>query len=211
MTLLRAIGRRRGYFYLAGALLAVDQITKVMAHALLRGRGIGACENVPARGLPPESSGCIEVIPEFFNLWYSRNPGGLFGYFRDWADPWRTLFLTLVPVFAVGVITIFLARAEDEDRSSMLGLSLVLGGAVGNLIDRIFRGEVVDFFDAYASYELMPAVAGWLNARFHTVHWPTFNLADSGIVIGVFLLLLDVVRPSRAGKKEPSPPAPASG
>jgi len=204
MTFWQAVRRRRAYFALAGIVLALDQFTKILAHALLRGRGIDACSNVPVRGLHSDASGCVEIVPQLFNLWYSRNPGGLFGYFRDWADPWRTLFLTLVPVAAVAVITVFLARAEEEDRSTMWGLGLILGGAVGNLLDRLIRGEVVDFLDVYASPELMPGFAGWLATRFHTVHWPTFNLADSAIVVGVGLLLLDIVRPSRA------PAAPAA-
>lgn len=197
MTLRQAMLRRRGYFALAASVLLLDQITKALAHGLLRGRGIETCRNVPVRSVAADVGGCIEIVPEFFNLWYSRNPGGLFGYFGNWPDPWRSMFLTLVPVVAVAVISVFLARAEDEDRATMLGLGLILGGAVGNLIDRLIRGEVVDFLDAYASFELMPGFAGWLQETFGTVHWPTFNLADSAIVVGVGLLMLDIVRPSR--------------
>jgi signal peptidase II len=72
------------------------------------------------------------------------------------------------------------------------GLGLILGGATGNLVDRIMRGEVIDFLDAH----LPPsALAEWFEARFGTAHWPTFNLADSAIVVGAALLLLTLVRP----------------
>jgi signal peptidase II len=69
---------------------------------------------------------------------------------------------------------------------------MILGGATGNLIDRVLRGEVVDFLDVYVS---RGAFADWLLDRFGTTHWPTFNIADSAIVCGAGLLLLDVIRP----------------
>jgi len=134
----------------------------------------------------------VSIIPGLFSLWYSRNPGGLFGFFGDLADPWRTLLLTLFPMAAVVLIAVFLARTDDTDRATMFGLALILGGAVGNLVDRLFRGEVVDFLDVYAS---SPRLASWLTERFGTAHWPTFNLADSAIVVGAFLLLSDILRP----------------
>jgi signal peptidase II len=192
MTLLQPVAARRGYFITALVVIVIDQVTKVLADRMLRGR-----DPVP-------------VIPEFFSLWYSRNPGGLFGYFRDWGDPWRTLTLTLVPLVAIVLIALFLARTDEPDRSTLSGLALILGGAVGNLIDRILRGEVVDFLDVYASHELLPGLAGWLSARFGTVHWPTFNVADSAIVIGVGLLMLDILRPQRS-PTEADPPSPPDG
>ena len=165
--------RRRSYLSIAAALLALDQITKILAHARLR------------------DTGAVEVIPGFFSLWYSRNPGGLFGYFRDWGDPWRTLLLTGLPIVAVLLIGRFLIAGSDEDRPTLLGLALILGGALGNLIDRIFRGEVVDFLDVYVSH---PGLAKKLVSWFGTAHWPTFNVADSGIVVGAGLLLLSAFR-----------------
>jgi signal peptidase II len=186
MTFLEAVAARRGYFIVALVVVIVDQATKLLAESLLRGRGQ------------------VAVIPELFGLWYSRNPGGLFGYFRDWGDPWRTLTLTLIPLAAIVMIAIFLARTTEPDRVTLSGLALILGGAIGNLIDRIFRGEVIDFLDVYASHELMPGFAGWLTERFGTTHWPTFNIADSGIVIGVGLLIVDIVRPARSREAEES-------
>jgi len=167
---------RRGYFGIAAFALALDQISKVIVHYLLADRG------------------AVEVIPGFFSLWYSRNPGGLFGSFRDWAGPWRLILLTLLPIIAIFFIAGFLRKGKIEDRPTLLGLSLILGGATGNLIDRLFRGEVIDFLDVYVANS---GFAEWLIKTFGTAHWPTFNIADSAIVVGAGLLLLDIFRPQR--------------
>jgi signal peptidase II len=165
---------RRGYFLISLLVVLLDQGSKLLVHATLRGQGP------------------VEVIPGLFNLAYSRNRGGLFGYFGELADPWRTLLLLLLPLLAILFVTLFLARGKDIDRPSLLGLALILGGAVGNFIDRVARGEVVDFLDVYAS----PArIADWLVSTFGTSHWPTFNLADSAIVAGAILLAFGIARP----------------
>ncbi len=177
MTAKAGLAARRNYFLVSAAVLVVDQATKLLAHGYLRERGP------------------VEVIPNFLNLWYSRNPGGLFGYFRNWGEPWRLMLLTFLPLVAIVLIAGFLARALELDRWTLWGSSLILGGAVGNLVDRLFRGEVIDFLDVYAA----PAgLAGWLEGRFGTAHWPTFNVADSAIVVGACLLMISIVRPPRA-------------
>ena len=190
MSFLRDLAGRWPYFVIAGVVLAFDQITKVLAHSHLRG------------------SAAVEVIPGFFNLAYSRNRGGLFGYFSDLTDPWRTVLLTLLPLVAVGLITLFIARSEQTHRATRIGLGLILGGAVGNLIDRVARGEVIDFLDVYASSE---GLAGWLIKTFGTAHWPTFNIADSAIDVGAGLLILDLFRPEPGAETElPESSAPAA-
>jgi len=176
VTLWKDVVARRGYFAVAASVLVVDQATKIAAHAWLRG------------------AGPVEIVPGLFNLWYSRNPGGLFGYFGQLPDPWRGVLLTAFPALAAIVIGVFLAKTDEPDRSTKVGLALILGGAVGNLIDRVFRGEVVDFLDVYASHAKL---SSWLIGRFGTSHWPTFNVADSAIVIGAILLVLDILRPER--------------
>jgi len=187
MKLAAMLSRRRLYLLLAAGVLLLDQVTKILAHAFLRGRG------------------ATEIVPGFFNLTYSRNPGGLFGYLGDLADPWRSVVLTLVPLVAIGMILGFLLRGDENDRPTLLGLGLILGGAVGNLIDRLVRGEVVDFLDVYAA---PGRVADWLIARFDTAHWPTFNVADSAIVVGAGLLIVSILRPHpttrAAGPVDPS-------
>ena len=176
MSPVARFAERRGYFLVAGVVFVLDQASKVAADLWLR--GIGA----------------VPVIPGWFDLAYSRNRGGLFGYFASMGDPWRHLLLTVLPLGAIVLISLFLVRTEEPDRNTLFGLSFILGGAVGNLLDRIVRGEVVDFLDVYVSWEPLEQ---WLVSIFHTAHWPTFNLADSAIVVGACLLVLDIVRPSR--------------
>jgi len=190
MSFLAAVVARRGYFILSLGVIALDQATKIVVHHFLAGRA------------------SVEVIPNFFSLWYSRNPGGLFGAFRDLPDPWRILLLTVLPVVAVGLIAAYLARMQSPDRPTLFGLALILGGAVGNLIDRLVRGEVVDFLDVY----LAPSrLADWFVSVFGTAHWPTFNVADSAIVVGAGLLLLSIVRPGeQAESNEPAAGSAAS-
>lgn len=192
MSLAAALAARRGYFALSLVVVLLDQATKILAHAYLRGRG------------------AVTLIPGCFDLSYSRNPGGLFGYFSDWADPWRSLLLTLLPVAAVVLIAGLLAKGQETDRWTFCGLALILGGAVGNLIDRLLRGEVVDFFDVYAPPS---GAADWLASRFGTAHWPTFNIADSSIVVGACLLLVSMLLPQRERRSAemPRPSAPAEG
>jgi len=185
MTLLAAIARRRNYFAISVTVLALDQASKIAADYWLRDQGP------------------VSVIPGAFNLWYSRNRGGLFGYFAGWEDPWRTVLLTVFPLLAVAAIVVFLAKTDEPDRRTLAGLAAILGGATGNLIDRAIRGEVVDFLDAYVSHR---GAAQWLVDRFGTAHWPTFNFADSAIVIGAGLLLLDLAIPERV--QEPAGEAP---
>jgi len=166
--------RQRGTFFLvAAAALVLDQTTKLLADAYLRGHGP------------------VEVVPRVFNLWYSTNAGGLFGYFSQWPAPWRGVLLTLMPLLAIVLIVVILLRSDPRDRITLMGLSLILGGAVGNLIDRVLRGEVVDFLDMYVPPS---GLANRLVSWFGTAHWPTFNFADSAIVVGAGFLLVSVVR-----------------
>jgi signal peptidase II len=176
-------GRRR-FFLISLVVVVADQATKLLAHGMLSGRGP------------------VSVIPGLFNLAYSRNRGGLFGYFGELADPWRLLLLTLLPMLAIVLVALFLLRGRDLDKPSLWGLALILGGAVGNFIDRVVRGEVVDFLDVYVS---ATRVADWLVSTFGTAHWPTFNVADSAIVVGALLLAFGITRPPEP-KAEPSEP-----
>jgi len=191
MSFLRTLAIRWPYFVIAGVVLVLDQATKVLAHTHLRGASV------------------VEILPGFFNLAYSRNRGGLFGYFSNLTDPWRTVLLTLLPLVAIGLISWFIVRSDQTHRATRIGLGLILGGAVGNLIDRVFRGEVIDFLDVYASPE---GLAGWLIRTFGTAHWPTFNIADSAIVVGAGLLILDIFRAQPdAEQNSPESTAPVSG
>jgi len=122
------------------------------------------------------------VIPGFFDIVHSQNRGVAFGILNDSApSPWRTLILVVFAAAALLVIGSMLWKIDRLHRLTATGLALILGGAAGNLFDRIVWGRVTDFLDFYAG----------------GFRWPTFNVADSCIVIGSGLLLLDLLRPKR--------------
>jgi len=116
----------------------------------------------------------IPIIEWLFNLTYTRNPGAAFGIFAGSAEIFRRPFLILVSILASGFIVTLLRRLSDSEKGLITALTFVLGGAIGNLIDRVFYGEVIDFLDLY-----------WRN-----YHWPVFNIADSCITIGVAIALI---------------------
>ncbi len=121
------------------------------------------------------------VIPGFFDIVNSRNRGVAFGLMNDSPSVWRTLVLIVFASAAMLVVATMLWKASRADRLTVIGLALILGGAAGNLFDRIMWGQVTDFLEFYI----------------RDLHWPTFNVADSCVVIGSGLLLLDVLRPKR--------------
>ena len=108
------------------------------------------------------------VIPGFFNIVHVLNRGAAFGFLNRSDIQWQTYFFFAATALAVLIIFHLLRLAQDDDRLLTVGLGLILGGAVGNLIDRIKTGEVVDFLDFY-----------W-----KTFHWPAFNVADIAIFLG---------------------------
>jgi signal peptidase II len=118
------------------------------------------------------------VIPGFFDIVRSQNRGVAFGLFNDSTSEWRTTLLVAASVAAVGLVTVMLWNASRLDRLSLCGLVLILGGAAGNVYDRIVAGQVTDFLDFYIGH----------------YHWYTFNLGDSAIVIGSGLLLIHLFR-----------------
>lgn len=125
----------------------------------------------------------VEVLP-FFNLTLVFNQGAAFSFLSDAGGWQRYLFIGLALVVSL-VLVIWLARLAADEHRLALGLALILGGAVGNLIDRLWWGHVVDFLDFHWRF--------W--------HWPAFNLADSAITLGVVLLLLDGLLGQR-GRRE---------
>lgn len=115
----------------------------------------------------------IELLENFAHITYVRNPGAAFGIFAD--HSLRIPFFILVSVVASLGILWYLRREQGGTLRLQIGLSLIFSGAVGNLIDRIRFGEVIDFIDIH-----------W-----YQLHWPAFNVADSAICVGVGLLLID--------------------
>lgn len=142
------------WFALAAVLVAADQISKwaVLGHFAYGER---------------------RSLTGFFNLVLVYNKGAAFSMFAD-APGWQTPLLIAFALAAAGLVSTLILRNPGK-RLLCLGLALILGGAVGNLIDRLRFGHVVDFLDFHAM--------GW--------HWPAFNVADSGITVGAVLLILD--------------------
>lgn len=124
------------------------------------------------------------VIPGFFNITHVRNRGAAFGVLANLPDQWRTAFFVAVTLVAVGVI-VTLIRKTDE-RLQVAAFSLIASGAVGNAIDRIRYGEVVDFIQWYVK----------------SYYWPSFNVADSAISIGVALMAVTMLFQKEEEKAE---------
>jgi signal peptidase II len=127
------------------------------------------------------------VIPGFFDIVRAQNRGVAFGLLNESTFEWRTSLLVLVSVAAVVVVSAIIWKARRLDPRSLWGFALILGGAAGNLFDRILSGRVTDFLDFYI----------------RDYHWPAFNVADSALVAGCGLLLLDMLRPQRKAANVP--------
>jgi len=119
----------------------------------------------------------VEVIQGFFNLTHVRNPGGAFGIFGGEKGGLGSWLFVLVSLVAIGSILFLLVKTKEGEKTLSFSFSLVLSGAVGNLIDRLRFGEVVDFLDFYL----------------YSYHWPAFNVADSAICIGIGLMAFDLL------------------
>jgi signal peptidase II len=129
-----------------------------------------------ARTIPLEDT--INIIPGFFRLTHLENTGAAFSLFADSSSPFRTTLLIAFSVAALAVVSFLLWKDRSVFHSGTLALSLILGGAVGNLWDRISDGKVTDFLDFYIGVH----------------HWPPFNVADSAIVVGALLLFMRMLR-----------------
>lgn len=119
----------------------------------------------------------IQVIPGFFRLTHTENTGAAFSLFADSPSHWKTTLLIAFSAIAMVVVAVLLWRQTRPLATAGIALSLILGGAVGNLWDRVASGRVVDFLLFYIKH----------------YEWPVFNLADSSIVIGASLLVLEII------------------
>ncbi len=119
----------------------------------------------------------IQVIPGFFRLTHTENTGAAFSLFADSPSHWRTTLLITFSVVAMVVVIALLWKQTKALTISGIALSLILGGAFGNLWDRVARGRVVDFLLVYVKQ----------------YQWPVFNLADSAIVVGACLLVIEII------------------
>jgi signal peptidase II len=129
----------------------------------------------------------LQVIPGFFDLTHVRNPGGAFSFFADGPPEQRAIFFIGSTLLALVLLIVFLRRLEPEARLSGMALGSIMGGALGNLIDRMVYGEVIDFLDVHL----------WGGYT-----WPTFNIADSAIVVGVAIMMIEVFLHDEEGEPE---------
>ncbi|MFM2004876.1 MAG: hypothetical protein RLZZ09_531 [Pseudomonadota bacterium] len=147
------------WLWLSALVIVVDQITKRIVDTTM------------------QLYQSIELIP-YFQLTYMRNQGAAFSFLSG-AGGWQRWFFIALAVIASVFICFWLKKLNRSQRWEAIAWSLVLGGALGNLIDRILYGYVIDFLDVY--------IGDW--------HWPAFNVADSAITLGVAMLLLDSFKP----------------
>ena len=161
---------RRLEIIVAAVVVVLDQITKAMVRPALRLH---------------ES---VEVIPGFLDLTRVHNTGAAFGMLNSMDFPFKTLVLSLVATIALAGVAWYSANVPLSDRLARVGIAGVLGGAIGNLIDRAKDGYVLDFVDAYWN--------GW--------HFWAFNVADAAISVGVVFMILDILGLGRRTAAAPS-------
>ncbi|MBE0548853.1 MAG: signal peptidase II [Chrysiogenales bacterium] len=158
--------KKKSYLLVILAIIAVDQASKWLV----------------IRFIPLNT--VRDVIKGCFRLWHVRNSGAVWGLFSGHDGSLVPGIITALALAALLVVSFFFLRADSRSRLELTSYALILGGALGNVIDRLRLGYVVDFLDAYIKSQ----------------HWPTFNVADSCITIGVLLLALSMWR----GKCTPS-------
>ena len=153
---------------IAGAIVALDQMAKALVRATF------------------DLHESLELIPGLFNLTRVHNYGAAFGLMNNADIPFKTALLAAVAAVALSALTVYAAKLPADQRFARFGLALIVGGAAGNLIDRLGAGYVVDFVDVYWR--------GW--------HFWAFNVADAAITVGVAFMILDLlnVRTSRVSR-----------
>ena len=149
------------WLWISVVVLILDQCTKLLADAML-------------------SMHQSVVLLPFLALRKAYNYGAAFSFLGD-ASGWQRWFFIVLAMVVIGILVAWLRRLPPGNTTARLALVLILGGAAGNVIDRLVYGYVIDFIDVF--------YGSW--------HWPTFNIADSAISVGVFLLLLDSFREHR--------------
>jgi signal peptidase II len=170
--------RRTSYLLISVVVVALDQVTKWLVHQVM------------------ELHETRALVEGLLSLTYVRNRGAAFGILSDAELPYQSVLFSAVSLMALAAIGFYAWRLPAGNRLARAALALIMGGALGNLMDRARLGYVIDFVDVFWGPH----------------HWPAFNVADSAISVGVALLLLDIVRPSQASEPKPevaSPTQPA--
>jgi signal peptidase II len=171
------------WLWLSLAVILLDQTTKQLAEAQL------------------SAYQAFRVLP-FFDLTLMYNKGAAFSFLSAQGG-WQRWFFVVLALSVCAVLVVWLRRLRKEEKWVALSLALIIGGAVGNVIDRILFGKVIDFIDLYyLAADCLPGFARLGNE----CHWPAFNVADSAISIGVAVMLLDAfVLTPRRGKLDATP------
>ena len=151
--------RHKLFLALATGVVFLDQLTKAAVSSTLKIHEVRP------------------IVDGLLNLTLIHNTGAAFGLLAGQVSPMRTFLFLSVSFLAMGVVLWMLLRLPESQKTELLALSLIFGGALGNTVDRIRLGEVIDFIDIY----------------FRSYHWPAFNVADSAISVGVVLLLFRLV------------------
>jgi signal peptidase II len=134
----------------------------------------------------------IPILPNFFDLVHFRNPGVAFSLFADLGSGGKLGFFFLVTLAAMIALFVLYAKTQGTDRKMQIPLALILGGALGNMLDRLYRGEVVDFLYFHWYHRIADFELFGRHFRF-VLAWPAFNIADSAITCGALYLALKVL------------------
>jgi signal peptidase II len=194
---------------LAGLWVVADQVTKYLAVEHLTAAFIAA----RAHTFPEKVSAFVEqkellerglanpvpvTVTPFWQHRYTQNRGAAWGVLSGAGEQFRVPFFYLVSIAAVIFIFSYYRKLRTEQRYLQIALALVLGGAIGNAIDRILRGYVIDFIDWH-----------WFDPHWlrPSLHWPTFNVADSGITVGLAMLFLEMLFAKKPAKAPAEPAA----
>lgn len=157
---------RKYFFLIAAIVVLLDRVTKW----------------VVASSLPLHES--LTVIPGFFHITHVENTGAAFGLFAESNAQWKVAALVTFSLIALVIVSILLWKNSHSVSTMTIGLSLILGGAFGNLWDRMLSGHVVDFLDFHVG----------------SYYWPAFNVADSAIVVGAILLVAEILFAKPSGE-----------
>ncbi len=151
--------------FICGIIICLDQVTKVYIHA-----NFALGED-------------ITVIKDFFSLTYVRNFGAAFGFLNSAQETFRKIFFLVVPLLCMVFIFFVIKTTPDNDKLNIFAFSSVFGGALGNYIDRLRLGYVVDFLDFFIPANAMGSFPKT------NIHWPAFNVADMAIVCGITVII----------------------
>lgn len=152
------LNNKKKYFLIIGIIIFLDQISKFVIKT-----NFNIYDN-------------IKIFKGFFQLFYAPNSGAIWGIFHNQSNTIIPKIITIISVIAVLILIFFFLKVKSNHKLELTSLSFIIGGAIGNIIDRIYQGFVVDFLDFYIK----------------DYHWPTFNIADSFITIGVVILAISI-------------------